>query len=239
MIEKIEQQDYPYWEGMSKVEKSNWESNIETAKRIADNEGKMKELIESAYEIGGDYVTTYWGCAQSTYLATIDTLRNKEIEILTKKDEQKIFPALVGMAGGAGNVGVGSCGAFTGTAFLISLTSLRSQGITRKVQESNINHRWIAFDAVYRYTVKRFLGEYNGLSCRDVTWARFGKQYDSWDPKAKAEFAREEKERGCIDDTAGYPCTIARAVAWAVEDIIDILINPITLNQVIKEHELE
>lgn len=232
-------EDIPYWESMSEEEITRWEKNIEISEEIANDEERKKDLIESAYEIGGDYFTTFWGCSQASYMATVDTLRTEEIELLTKNDQEKIFPALVGLAGGSGNMGVGSCGAFVGTAFLVSLTALRSQGITREVQESNINHRWIAFDSVYQHTVERFLEKYDGLSCRDVTWARFGKQYDSWNPKGKAEFAKDEEERGCKNDTAGYPCTIARAVAWAVEDIIDIMVDPITLDRVIKEHELE
>jgi hypothetical protein len=165
-------------------------------------------------------------------------LRKFGIEILTWEDEKKMFPAFVGLAGGTGNIGVGSCGALVGTGFCVSLAALRCQGVDQKVQEENINNRWIAYDAVYNYTALRFLKEYNGLSCRDVTWSRFGKHWDSWDPSAKAEFGREEQERGCILDTAGYPCTIARAVAWGVEDIVDLLADPITLQKVVEEHNL-
>ena len=223
---------------MQKVEEKRWDKNKKIAREIAEDKERKEKLINNSYQIGGKYVTTFWGCAQATYLATVDTLRTEGIEILPKEDEEKIFPALVGLAGGTGNVGVGSCGALVGTSFCVSLAANRSQGVDQKVQEANINNRWISYDAVYKYPADRFLKAYNGLSCRAVTWARFGKHYDSWDPVAKAEFGKEEKERGCVLDTAGYPCTIARAVAWAVEDIIDLLVDPITLEQVIRDHNL-
>jgi hypothetical protein len=223
---------------MRDEEMKKWHENRKLAEEIAGDKEKRGNLIKKGYEIGGEYVTTYWGCAQSTFLATTDTLREFGIEILTWEDEKKMFPAFVGLAGGTGNMGIGSCGALVGTGFCISLVALRCQEIDQKAQEENINNRWISFDAAYNYTALRFLKEYNGLSCRDVTWSRFGKHWDSWDPCAKAEFGREEQERGCILDTAGYPCTIARAVAWGVEDIVDLLANPITLQKVVEEHNL-
>ncbi|RLG01251.1 hypothetical protein DRN58_02140 [Thermococci archaeon] len=223
---------------MDEEEKERWKKNIKIAHEIAKDKERKERLIKKAYEIGGKYVTTYWGCAQSTFLAIVDTLRTEGIEILTKEDEEKMFPAFVGLAGGTGNIGVGSCGGLVGSGFCVSLVANRSQGVDQKVQESNINHRWISFDAVYKYPVKRYLEKYNGLSCRAVTWARFGKHWDSWNPSAKEEFGREERERGCILDTAGYPCTIPRAAAWAVEDIIELLVKPITLEQVVEEHDL-
>lgn len=224
---------------MKEEERKRWQQNIDIAGEIARDDERKQKLIKKAYEIGGKYVTTYWGCAQTTFLAIPDTLRAEGIEIFTKDDEEKMFPAMVGLAGGTGNMGTGSCGALVGASFCVSLTANRSQGVDQKAQEGNINNRWISYDAVYKYSAKKYLKMYSGLSCRSVTWARFGKHYDSWDPVAKAEFGAEEKERGCIYDTAGYPCTIARATAHAVSDIIDLLANPITLEGVIKEHNLE
>lgn len=224
---------------ITREEKKKWEENSKIAANIAADDSRKGELIKRAYKIGGDYVPIYWGCAQTSFLATVHVLREVGVEIITKEDEEKIFPAMVGLAGGTGNIGIGSCGAFVGTSFCISIVANRNQGVDRRVQESNINNRWISFDAVYKYTVKRFLDKYQGLSCRAVTWARFGKHWDSWNPSAKANFGAEERERGCLNDPTGYPCTIARAVGWAVEDIINLLVNPITLKGVIKEHNLE
>ncbi|MGQ9616697.1 MAG: C-GCAxxG-C-C family (seleno)protein [Spirochaetota bacterium] len=223
---------------MIEKEKEQWRRNISIAREIIGDEKRKEKLIKLSYEIGGKYVPTYWGCAQSSFLATVDTLREFGIEILTENDEKSMFPGFVGLAGGTGNVGIGTCGALVGTGFCLSLVANRSQGIDQKVQETNVNNRWISFDAVYSYSVRRFLTAYNGITCRDVTWSRFGKNWDSWDPVAKADFGREEQERGCILDTSGYPCTIARAVAWAVEDILNLMANPITLEQVIREHKL-
>ena len=73
---------------MDVSEKERWQNNFKIAGEIAGDETRKKKLIQKAYEIGGKYVTTYWGCAQSTFLATPDTLRTEGIEILTKEDEE-------------------------------------------------------------------------------------------------------------------------------------------------------
>jgi len=199
------------------------------------DEEKKRRCIEKALELGAKYVLKYWGCSQSTFAAIIDALRSEGIEIIPKEIEDKIFTGLIGLSGGVGNMGIGNCGALTGASFAISLVV----GITRKDQERDIDHRWIAYDAVAETIGKRFLEEYGGLRCRDVTWARFGKQYDSWNPEAKEEFGLDERARGCILNPKEYPCTIPRTAAWAVEAILEILEKgPKTLEQVKKEHKL-
>ena len=110
--------------------------------------------------------------------------------------------------------------------------------VTRADQLQDKDHRWIAFDAVAETIGKRFAETYGGLRCRDVTWARFGKQYDSWNPSAKDQFGQDELARGCVTNPKDYPCTIPRTAGWAVEAILELLENPKTLDQVKKDHQL-
>jgi hypothetical protein len=199
------------------------------------DEGSRKRAVEKAYDLGAQYVTTWWGCAQSTFCATIGALRSVGIELITPELEEEIFPGLVGLSGGCGNMNVGSCGAITGASFAVSLAA----GIKRSDQLRDKDHRWIAFDAVAETIGQRFLEAYGGLRCRDVTWSRFGKQYDSWDPAAKEEFGKDELARGCVTNARDYPCTIPRTAAWAVEAILHILERPKTLEQIKRDHQLE
>lgn len=184
-------------------------------------------------DLAAKNVTTLWGCAQSTFCTVVDYLREEEgIELMPPEVEEEMFKALVGLSGGIGNCGIGNCGAVTGASFVISYVS----GIGRKTLEKLEGHRWIAFDNVAETIGKKFLEDYHGVRCRDVTWARFGKWYDSWNPAAKAEFSKEEKERGCLHP---QKCTIAHAAAFAVEVVLNILKNPRTLEQVKIDHKLE
>ena len=198
------------------------------------DEKRKERCMRKAHELGAEYVKTWWGCAQSTFCATIGALRSEGIELIPPEIEDQIFPGLVGLSGGCGNMNIGSCGAITGASFAVSLAA----GVTRADQLQDKDHRWIAFDAVAETIGKRFAETYGGLRCRDVTWARFGKQYDSWNPSAKDQFGQDELARGCVTNPKDYPCTIPRTAGWAVEAILELLENPKTLEQVKKDHKL-
>ncbi|MBW1861696.1 MAG: C_GCAxxG_C_C family protein [Deltaproteobacteria bacterium] len=182
-------------------------------------------VIKRAGELAGQYVPVYWGCGQSTFSAIVDALREFGIELCTKQDEEEIFKGLVGLSGGYGNMGTGNCGACVGATFAVSLFS----GIGREEQLKDKDHRRITFDNVAGTIGERFLKEFGGHSCRDVTWKRFGKQYDSWNPASKKEFARDEEERGCIGEEN---CTQPIVARWATEYILDLTENPLTLEKV-------
>lgn len=190
-----------------------------------------EKCVQRAMQLGFEYTTKYWGCAQSAFAAIVDTLRENGIELTTKEVEEAIFKGLVGLSGGHANMGIGNCGALSGAAAAISLVS----GINRAKQLEDKDNRWIAFDNVAKTIGKKFLEEFNGLRCRDVTWKCYGKCWNSWDPAAKADFSKEEKERGCL---AAGKCTISKAAGWGTGYIIDILNNPRTLEQVKKDHNL-
>ena len=190
-----------------------------------------EKVVERAKQLGCEYANRYWGCAQSTFSAIIDTLRESGILLTTPEAEGAIFKGLVGLSGGHGNMGIGNCGALTGAAVAISLSS----GVDRAKQLEDKNYRWIAFDNVSQNIGKIFFDEYKGFSCRDVTWKRFGKWWNSWDPEAKADFSKEEKERGCLDIGK---CTISIVAGWGAGYILDILQNPRTLEQIKKDHNI-
>jgi hypothetical protein len=187
--------------------------------------------VKKARELGGQYVQKYWGCAQSTFAAVIDALRSAGVELVSPEIEDEMFKGLVGLSGGVGNMGVGNCGALTGASFAVSLAS----GVGRNEQLRDKDHRWIAYDNVAETIGKKFLDTFGGTSCREVTWKRWGKQYNSWIPEIKQEFAREEMERGCL---SADKCTQPMVAGWAVEFILDIIENPKTLEQVKQGHKL-
>ncbi len=191
-----------------------------------------EKIVDRAEALAAEYTPKLWGCAQTTFWAIYLALKEQGIEITNEEAAKQIFKGLVGMSGGNGNMGEGNCGALTGAACAISLVS----GIDRAKQLEDINYRWIAFDNVAKTVARDFIENYRGLRCRDVTWARWGKWWDSWNPIAKNEFSKEEKERGCI---AKGTCTISMYAGKGAGYIVDILNNPRTLEQVMKDHNLE
>jgi hypothetical protein len=186
---------------------------------------EKKQTIERAGVLAAEYVPIYWGCAQSAFLAIVDALRESGLEIATKEDAEEMYKGLVGLSGGFGNMGWGNCGALMGAAFAISL----SAKVGRKEQLDDKDNRRIPFEYTSNTIGQKFLDEFGGVTCRDVTWKRFGKWYDSWNPVIKEEFAEEERTRGCI---GAAKCTISMAARWGTEYILDIQENPLTLEAV-------
>lgn len=174
------------------------------------------------------------GCAQAAFCTIVDYLREEEgVELVAPETEEEMFKALVGLSGGAGNSGWGSCGALTGSGFAISLAT--GVGREQLVELRDAGARWLAFDNVAETIGQKFKDNFKGLTCHDVTFNRFGKWYDRWDPVVKAEFIKEEGERACFTPDK---CTVAMAAAWAVEIILDLRKNPRTLEQVKRNHKL-
>jgi hypothetical protein len=194
-------------------------------RRIKMTREEKDRIIKRAGELAGQYVPIYWGCGQSTFSAIVDALREGGIELCSRGDEDQMFKGLVGLSGGYGNMGIGTCGALVGASFAVSLFSRTG----REEQLRDPDHRRISYDNVAGTIGEKFLKEFGGLSCRDVTWKRFGKQYDSWDPEAKKEFNRDEEERGCIGEEK---CTQPMAARWTTEYILELMENPLTLEKV-------
>jgi hypothetical protein len=185
--------------------------------------------VANAIRLGRQNYIKYFNCAQATFTAIIDALREEGIELTSREGEEAIFNGLTGFSGGYANLGCGNCGALTGAATAISLASK----VDRPMQLRNMNYRWIAFDNVAKTIGAKFKEEYYGLTCRHVTWECYGKLWDFWNQEANADFFKEGKERGYLDAESS---TISRAAGWGVASILDILEHPRTLEQVKAEH---
>ncbi len=190
-----------------------------------------EKIVKRATQLGFENTGKYWGCAQSTFAAIVDTFREEGIPLCSKEAETAIFKGVVGLSGGHANMGKGNCGALTGAAVAISLAS----NVGRADQLKDRNNRWIAFDNVGKTIAQDFINEFRGLTCRDVTWKRWGKWWDSWNPEAKADFSKEEKERGCLGEGI---CTISMYAGKGAGYIVDIINSPRTLEQVMADHDL-
>jgi hypothetical protein len=83
-------------------------------------EGKGKEIIEKAYQLGREYMEKYGNCAQSSLAAIQDSVP------FVPKDEL-VFLASTALSGGATRTRNASCGAFTGCGLAIGSVCGRSR----------------------------------------------------------------------------------------------------------------
>lgn len=190
-----------------------------------------KRCTEKAIQLGADNYIKYTNCAQATFTAILDALREEGIELTSTEAEEAIFKALSGVSGGHANLGCGNCGALSGAATAISLVS----GVSRSMQVEDKNYRWIAFDNIAKTIGTKFKNNFHGLTCRNVTWERYGKLWDFWNVNSNTDFLNESKERGYME--AGKS-TVSIIAGWGAAYVVDILENPRTLEQIKVDHNL-
>lgn len=178
-----------------------------------------EKAIQRATELGKEYEEHFVGCAQSTFAAVVDALREVAgIELVSPEVEDIIFKGMVGLMGGVGGSARGSCGALTGAAFCISL----AMGIGREEQLKDWRAMGPTEEAVIDGIVKKYLEEYGSLVCREVCFARFGMSWDFTIPEVARDFLKGSRHDPRRAPICEKECTIAKAAAWAVEKILDI-----------------
>lgn len=190
---------------------------------------REERCIQKARELGAKYQGELVGCAHCSFAATLDALRSEGIEIVSEEVEDEILKGLVGLTGGVGNMGYGSCGAVTGASAAVSLAS----GIGRLENQDKAN-RWISYWNVKTGIVDKFMQKWGAIACRPIQIKNFGRAFNSRIPERSKELFQAAEERGCRTDAT---CTIAQAAAWAVEAIFKNMENPVDAGALIKKHE--
>jgi hypothetical protein len=189
---------------------------------------KKRCCIQKAKELGPQYERTLVGCGHCSFAAIIDSLKENGIHLVSEEAEEKIFSGLLGLTGGFGNMGIGSCGALSGAAFALSL----STGITKEENAQDKANRWLAYYDVKKHLGGKFMERWGALTCREIQIKNFGVALNSRIPERNKELFRVASEKGC-----GTPeqCTIALAAGWATEAILEILERPPKERERIKE----
>ena len=189
---------------------------------------KKRCCIQKAKELGPKYERTLVGCGHCSFAAIIDSLKENGIHLVSEEAEEKIFSGLLGLTGGFGNMGIGSCGALSGAAFALSL----STGITKEENAQDKANRWLAYYDVKKHLGGKFMERWGALTCREIQIKNFGVALNSRIPERNKELFRVASEKGC-----GTPeqCTIALAAGWATEAILEILERPPKERERIKE----
>jgi C_GCAxxG_C_C family probable redox protein len=160
-----------------------------------------EELIERAYQLGFDYEKKYRGCSQCTIAAIYDTL---------DFNDDNVFKAATGFAGGGGLTGISVCGGYAAGVMAISHLCGR--------ERSNFSDpdgiRFRTFKLIREFT-RRYTQELGSIICREIQTRIFGRPFYIADPD---DFAKFEAAGGHDDK-----CTqvVGLATRLAVEYILE------------------
>lgn len=160
-----------------------------------------KKLIERAYQLGFDYEKKYRGCSQCTLAAIYDTL---------DFNDDNVFKAATGFAGGGGLTGISVCGGYA--AGVMAISQLCGRERFNFVDPEGIRFR--TFELVREFT-QEYIEDLGSVICRDIQVRFFGRPYYIADPD---EFAKFEAAGGHEDK-----CTqvVGRATRLAVQFILE------------------
>lgn len=158
-----------------------------------------EETVREVRELGEKYYDMYGGCAQATFAAVAEAL-----DLKYRNDN---LDALIGLSGGVGALGIGSCGAVIGAAAAISL----SFGVSVEEIGSNKDLKWDIYNAVKKLGDK-FTNKYNGLSCREVQIDLYGTSFDLRNDKARKKFKEMKECEKVVADAAVWGTEIATCI---------------------------
>lgn len=161
-----------------------------------------EEIVKRAYDLGFNYEKEYVGCCQCTIAAIQDTLG---------MENDAVFKAGTGLAGGIGATGFGPCGALTGGVMVISSKIGRDRSNFKDPERI----RWKSYE-IAKKLYDKFVEEYGSGACSDIQQKLMGRSFNLWEP---ADFEEFEKAGG---HTEKCPSVVANAAKWAVELLIEV-----------------
>ncbi len=170
-----------------------------------------EEVLDEAYRRGYDYCVRI-ACAPGVFSAVMETLGYEDDPMVNE-----VWKATVGLAGGTGNMAIGTCGAMAGAAMAISY----SFGFTKKdlLQDPE---KMLKVNAVVAEVGKKMRDKYGHIQCQEVQFHHWGKSYRFTNPAAMQDFMNQASKDQAIR-TACQEVTgdLAR---WTVKKILEL--NP-------------
>jgi hypothetical protein len=194
--------------------------------KIKIDRQKKKRIIEKAGHLADEIGMKYMACAPATFGAICDAFRSEDIELFSPETQEVLTQGMIGLHGGVAMTGVGTCGAVTASAFLISYVV----GVTTEELSKNGNLNYAPSVPIAEYVIDRFEEDYGAFDCLRIRYNRVQRAYDFLDPDGRIlemTFAMYEREKcgmmapnfeGGRDQTAPV-----RGARWAAEAICDLL----------------
>jgi len=165
-----------------------------------------EEIIAKAGELAVVYEAKYKGCAQSTFLAIVDSLRWGGFEIIPEAMEERFFPGISLFAGGVNSTSDGTCGAVIAAILSIGMAVSILQGVPGR----DMKAMQYGAECVQEAILDKFNEKYGSQLCKDVLRGRYGKSWDLKRPDMLEEF---------LGVSEG--CAIKETAVMAVEFILD------------------
>jgi hypothetical protein len=194
--------------------------------KIEIDEGKRRRIIDKAGHLADELALKYYACAPGTFAGVCDAFRSEDIELFSPETQEVLTRGMVGLQGGVGITGVGTCGAVSASAFIISYVT----GITTEELAKNINLNYAIAIPVVEYIVDRFEETYGAIDCLRLRYNRVQRAFDRCDPDGKlweTLFAMYEKEKCGVlapDFEGGRDqVPVVQGARWAAEAVCDLL----------------
>lgn len=162
--------------------------------------------MKKASKFGLVYPGEYHGCASGAFAAIAYALDMKA---------DNVFKSMIGLAGGTGDIGLGTCGAMAGAAAAIGLRfGVGPDEMLKLSDEERSKYVHKVYDVVEK-VANRFIEEYGSYLCRDIQWKLFGKSFNLRDPERHKEFKELAWPKECSEKV------VSKAACWAVEAILE------------------
>lgn len=160
---------------------------------------------DRAYQLGDQYERHYHGCGQCVVAAIFDAIGFQQ---------DSVFEAATGLAGGLGLVGDATCGAMIGSIMVFGLFYPRRRELFDDDRENKYQAYLLAQELIRRYQ-----SQYGSTRCHDIHTKILGRPFDLVSPDEREAF---EKAGAHVNI-----CTqvVASAAKWTVEILGEKLLN--------------
>lgn len=164
-------------------------------------------------------------CAPGTYVGICEAFRTEGIELLPREAKDAIAQRMIGLQGGKGPTGVGTCGAVSAGRFLIS----RVVDVILGELMKDANRNYATAASICEHVVDRLQMDCGAIDCLRLRYNRVQRSFDRLDPDARmweTLFGAYEKENcGALIEYGGaadnHP--MVRGARYAAEAISDLL----------------
>ena len=166
-----------------------------------------QEMLDKAYKLGFEYEQKFRGCAQCAIAAIQDSLGI---------ENDFVYKAGSGLAGGAGECTDGLCGGYSGSIMTMSTFFGRTR--PEEGSEKGRADKYVSFRMASALH-DRFMEKYGTVICAGIQKKIFGRSFDLRDEEQKQQF----REAGAHELPDKCCAVVGDGARWAAELILNEL----------------
>jgi hypothetical protein len=194
--------------------------------KVEIDKAKREKIIDRAGRLAHEFGAKYVACAPATFEGIAEAFRAEGVELFPIETQKLLIQGMIGLQGGVAMSGVGTCGAISAPAFLISCVV----GVTPEELTENSNLNYASCIPAVEYIIDRFEETYGATDCLRLRYNRVQRAFDLLDPDAKinemAFISYQTDKWGMIapDFESGRGQTPPiQGARWGAEAICDLL----------------